>query len=111
MVGIAVSGAQRKATKVEHREHIGIELLIRQAEADDVEVTERVARLQAIEWNAIAAQVEFKVRPGAEYAFREQVGAAVDAVVEHLQTEIAAAKLINVGKCQRYLGMDGRVLP
>ncbi len=111
VLGAAVGGAQGEAAKVEHRQHVGIELLVGQAEADDVEVRQWVAGFQPIERDAVAAQVEFKVGPGAEDAFRQQVGAAVDAVIEHLQAEVAAAQLIDVGECQRHLGADAGICP
>ena len=38
------SAAQGDASQVEHGEHVGVELLVRQAEADDVEGGQRMAR-------------------------------------------------------------------
>ena len=71
MFGAAVGGAQGKAAQVKHREHVSVELFVREAEADDIEVAHGVAGFQPIERDAVTAQVEFKVRPRAEDAFSQ----------------------------------------
>ena len=102
--------AQRDARQVEHGEDVGVELLVGQAEAEDVEVAERVARFQPVERDAVAAHDGFEVRPGAVDALGQQVGAAVDQVVEDHQAQVAAAQLVDVGEGERdsWRGWPGR---
>ncbi len=103
----AVGGAQGDASQVEHGEHVGVELLVRQAEADDVEGGQRMARLQAVEGNVLAAHSGLEVGPGAVDALGEQVGPFVDQVVEDHEAQVAAAEFVDIGESKRDLGADG----
>ena len=60
---------QRNAAQVEHRQDVGVADLVLQAEADQVEVAQRRERFQAVERQAVLAQLGLEVEPGREGAF------------------------------------------
>ena len=57
----AVLAVQRNAAQVEHGQQVGVADLVLQAEADQVELAQRRERLQAVERQAVAAQLGLEV--------------------------------------------------
>ena len=83
-----LSGAQRDAGQIERGEHVGIELFVRQAEPEHIEVDQRMAGLQAVERDARLAHRGQHVHPRRVGALGQHVGLRVDAVVQDRHAQI-----------------------
>ena len=60
--------AQGKASQIQHVEHIGIGHLIAQGEANQVEIGDGIAALQAVQGNPLPAHLLLHVAPGGKHA-------------------------------------------
>ncbi len=100
IVRAAIGRAQGDAGQVEAVERVGEELLVGQAKADDIEITQGMARLQAEERHRFLAHERFHVHPGRVRAFGQHVRLAVDDVVEQHQAQVGHAEFVGVRKGQ-----------
>ena len=93
----AVAGAWGNTREVEHVEDVGVGQLVLEGEAEDVEIAQGVAGLEAPEGNAIAAHLRFHVGPGGEGAFADNVVVGVEEVVEDAETHVRHADVVGIG--------------
>ena len=97
----AIRGAQRDAGQIERGQDVGIELLIRQAETEHIEVNQRMAGLQAVKRDARLAHRDLHVHPRRVGALGQHVGLRVDAVVEDRHAQVRHAQVIDIREDQR----------
>ena len=71
-----------------------------QREPDDVELGERRERLQTVERQLVLPQRLFHIGPRREHAFAGPILAGIHQRVEHLQSVVAHADRVHVGKGQ-----------
>jgi len=93
---IALAGQQRHPRQVEQRQHIGVKLLIRQADGEQVKIADGVLGLQAVERNPFLAHQRFHVRPGGKDALRQHIRLAVDGVVEQHHPQVGHAQIVDI---------------
>ena len=93
-------GVQRNAAQVEHGQDVGVADFVLQAEADDVEFAQRRERLQAVERQAVLAQLGLEIDPRREGPFAGPLRIVVHDRVQHLQAVMAHAERVGVGKRQ-----------
>ena len=104
-----LGGAQRDAGQIERGEHVGVELLVRQAEPEHVEIGQRMAGLQAVERDARIAHRGQHVHPRRVGALGQHVGLRVDAVVQDRHAQVRHAQIVDIREDQRQ--PVGRGLP
>ncbi len=109
--GVSIGRTQGQPRYIKHGEHIGVELLVGQAEADNVELVYWMARLEAIKRDAVAPHCCLKVRPRAVGALSEHLRALVDQIVQNGEAEVTASQFVDVGKAECDPGAQGRVVP
>ena len=97
----AIRGAQRDAGQIERGQDVGVELLIRQAETEHIEVNQRMAGLQAVKRDARLAHRDLHVHPRRVGALGQHVGLRVDAVVEDRHAQVRHAQVIDIREDQR----------
>src|SRR5512143_367094 len=91
MAVIAILRAQRNARKIQHGEHVGVNELADEREADSVEFTGGATRFKSKERNARAAHQGFGVGIDGEGALAEEAVITIDDVVESLEANVGVA--------------------
>ena len=106
----AVLREERDVRKVEHVEHIRVDHLVLEREADEVEVRDLRLRLERKERHLALAHLFFHVRPGRVDALCRDVLAAVEHFVQDGEAEVAHADLVDIRQGQRPGAVHSRVV-
>src|SRR5690606_24447028 len=106
VAGVTIFAAHGHPGQVQHVQHVGVELLVGQADAQHVEVANGVFGLQRGEGYAPLAHHLFHVGPRREDALGQQVAVRVDDVVERHQPQVGHADVVDVGEGQGNAEID-----
>ena len=103
---VTILRADGDASQVEHVEGVGIEGLVGERKADQVEFGQGSFRFERIEGNAMLTHQRFHVQPGRIGAFSQRVLALVDLVVQDFQAHVRDADIVNIREDKGDAGLD-----
>ena len=95
-----VRRTQRQFCQVQHVQHVGVGHLIAQGKADEVELCDRVAALQAVEQHSLAAHFLLHIAPGGETALAPQTVHLIHHAVQNPAAQVGHADLVGIRETQ-----------
>ena len=104
---VALFGAQGHPRQVQHVEHVGIKLLVGDADRQDVEILHGVLAFQPVKRQPLAAHHRFHIHPGRKDAVGENVRLVVEQPVEDHPAQIGHRQIVDIGKGHHHTQRDG----
>ena len=96
LIGTIV-GSQRYSGQVENIEHVGIDHLVGERKADNIELAERPERFQSEYRDILAPENLFGITIRGKKAFAQEAVIGIDDIVQDLQTEVRHPDIVHVG--------------
>jgi len=97
---VAVGTVDGESGQIEKLEGVGVELLVGDADGEDVETGDRPVAFECVERDAGPAHLRDHIRCGKVGAFGQDVGPAVEGVVKDGQREVGHPQVVYIGEGQ-----------
>ena len=106
---VPLAGPQWESRQIKHLQQVGVELLVRQAEANDVKIGQGPLAFQAVKRDARLTHRRDHIHPRHVGSLGQHVRQCVEYVVEDRQPQVGHSQVIDIGEGQT--DADGRGFP